>query len=580
MLRQSVPRAIAVGLLHAMSAGAQEPALPGPTAPSGRPIVACMGQVVDDIVIYSEAPSVANLQRVPFVARLARSLHVTTRPDLIRGFLLLKEGEFCSELRRAESERILRAQPFLADAHIYVIPGDSGGVDLEIRTSDEASIVLGGSERAKSPVFTSLLLGTANLAGEGIFTSGWWRYGEGFRDAVGGRLVNYQFLGNPIVFVLEGERASMGGQWRSELMRPFYTDLQRFAWRAQVGRSNGFLEILEPNGEVPTVNLSRNYFDVGGVARVGAPGRILSLVGVSLTGDDENSGNQLFNGDSGYARVVGTLPRNYGSHRSARMNLLFGVRDINFVRREGLDALTGAQDVPLGVQVGGLIGRSVRSLGAREDDSFFSGDVYAGAMSGIGILRMQFKGQARRGLGADSLDSILMSGRATHSLQFSPWHVNQLSVEWSAAYRMLQPFQLFLGVPDAGVRGYEDANLAGGQRLVARAEERFVLGRFLSQGDAGIAFFADAGKQWAGDAPFGATIPIKTSVGIGLLAAVPPRSTRLWRMDLAIPLNSGAGTRYILSITNVDRTNFVFREPRDVEGGREPTVPSSIFAWP
>ena len=580
MSKQSVPRAIAVGLLCAMSARAQEPPVPGPTAPSGRPIVACMGQTVEEILIYSEAPSVANLQRVPFVAQVARSLHVTTRAALIRGFLLLREGEPCVELRRAESERILRAQPFLADAHVFVVPGARSGVDLEIRTSDEASIVLGGTERARSPFFTSLLLGTANLAGVGIFASGWWRYGEGFRDAVGGRLVNYQFLGNPMVFVLEGERASLGGQWRTELMRPFYTDLQRVAWRAQIGRSNGYLEIREPNGAVPAVNLSRNYFDVGGVARVGAPGRILTLVGVSLTGDDETSGTQLINGDSGYARVVGTLPRDYGSHRSARMNFLFGVRDINFVRREGLDALTGAQDVPLGVQIGGLIGRSVRSLGAREDDSYVSGDVYAGATSGIGILRLQLKGQARRGLGADSLDSILMSGRATHSLQFSPWHVNQLNLEWSAAYRMLQPFQLFLGVPDAGVRGYEGANLVGGQRLVARVEERFVLGKFLSQGDAGMAFFADAGKQWAGDAPFGVTIPIKTSVGIGLLAAVPPKSTRLWRVDLAIPLNSAGGARYIVSITNVDRTNFEFREPRDVEGGREPTVPSSIFAWP
>src|SRR4051812_45266256 len=91
-------------------------------APSGRTTVACMGQRIDDIVVFSEAPSVANLQRVPVLAKLARTLHATTKTDLIRRFLLLDESQPCSELRRAESERILRAQPFIADAGVYVVP--------------------------------------------------------------------------------------------------------------------------------------------------------------------------------------------------------------------------------------------------------------------------------------------------------------------------------------------------------------------------------------------------------------------------------------------------------------------------
>ena len=75
-------------------------------------------------------------------------------------------------------------------------------------------------------------------------------------------------------------------------MRPFYTDLQRIAWRAQAGMSNGYVEMRIPNGERPAVNLQRNYFDIGGLARIGPPGR-LGLVGVSVTGNDEVSSNQL-----------------------------------------------------------------------------------------------------------------------------------------------------------------------------------------------------------------------------------------------------------------------------------------------
>src|SRR4029079_2575624 len=80
-------------------------------------------------------------------------------------------------------ERILRAQPFIADADIFVIPNDHGGVELEGRTSDEGEIVVGGSARAQSPNLSFLLLGNANLAGQGVFVSGAWRDGLDLRDA-------------------------------------------------------------------------------------------------------------------------------------------------------------------------------------------------------------------------------------------------------------------------------------------------------------------------------------------------------------------------------------------------------------
>jgi hypothetical protein len=153
-------------------------------------------------------------------------------------------------------------------------------------------------------------------------------------------------------------------------------------------------------------------------------------------------------------------------------------------------------------------------------------------------------------------------------------------MEFSGAFRQRTPFQLLLGVPEGGVRGYEQSDYAGGQRLVARTEERYVLGSVLGAADAGFALFADAGKQWAGDVPFGVTTRVKAAVGLSLLAAVPPKSARLWRADLAFPLSGGANARWTLTFTNADRTAFVFRNARDVAEGREITVPSSIFAWP
>ena len=92
--------------------------------PTGRAVIACAGQRIDGIVIYSSAPTVANLRRVPRLAALARAIHATTHTQVIARYLLLGVGDHCDEQRRAESERILRAQPFIADADVYVVRSD------------------------------------------------------------------------------------------------------------------------------------------------------------------------------------------------------------------------------------------------------------------------------------------------------------------------------------------------------------------------------------------------------------------------------------------------------------------------
>jgi len=578
VIRRIAPRVLALAVIPLASLRAQEQLRP-PVAPSGRLTTACNGQRIDDIVVYSEAPSVANLQRVPLIARIARSMHATTRTELVRRFLLLDETQPCDELRRAESERILRAQPFIADADVFVIPNDHGGVELEVHTSDEVSMVLGGSVRAQSPNLSFLLLGNANLAGQGLFVSGAWRDGLDLRDAFTLRLEDHQFLGRPWVFSSEFERATLGGSYRIEGSQPFLTDLQRVAWRVRTGMTKGFVEMRMPGEDTPTLASQRTYFDIGGIARIGPPGR-LSLIGASLTGDDEETGDRLLLPENGVLVDLGRSPRIYPSHKIARANLLLGVRDIRFVRAEGLDALNATQDVPVGFQLGTLFGRSVAALGAREADVFMAGDLYLGATKGIATLRVQAQGEGRRGAGTSLWDGVLTTGRVTHYLKFSPWHLNTATLEWSGGYRQRTPFQLLIGVPEGGVRGYEESRLAGGQRLVARLDERFRLGTVNGLADAGIAFFMDAGRMWQGDVPFGTDTPFKTSIGFSILGAAPIHSARMWRVDFALPLSSGANSRWTVKVSNIDRTQFVFREARDVFVGRELTVPSSIFAWP
>lgn len=575
-----LPLLQALALLAVPVASLAAQAREQPESPSGRRIVPCVGQLIEQIVIYAEAPSVAGLRRVPIVAKVAQTMHVTTQPDVIDRFLLFRPGERCSELRRAESERILRAQPFISDADVFMVANENGTVDAEIRTSDEASIVLGGNVRARTPNVSSFLLGNANLGGQGVYASGGWRTGDGFRDSYSGRLIDNQFLGQSLVAGMEGERASVGGRWRVQAGRPFFTDLQRVAWRARMGASSGLMQLRSPDGQRPSIAISQRYFDIGGIVRVGVPGR-LGLVGLSLTGDREEPGNRLVYADSGVIRDLGPVPTPYTSHQIARLNLLLGVRDIRFERRTGLDALTATQDVPLGVQLGMQIGRSSPALGAKEEDFFLAGDLYVGlSHSPHTTTRLQLQGEGRRVAGETAWDGVLTTGRLTHQVMITPTQLDMFALEWAGGYEQRTPFQLLIGVPEGGVRGYENANLPGGQRLVARLEHRYTYGPLTRMADVGFAGFVDAGRQWEGDVPFGVTTPVKSSIGFSVLAAIPRHSARMWRADFAFPLNRGAGAGFTLRFSNTDRTAFVFRDARDVAKGRELTMPSSIFAWP
>ena len=561
-----------------VSLAAQQPS--ATEAPSGRRIVPCAGQHIEQVMIYTEAPTVASLRRVPVVANIAHTIHETTQPSVVERFLLFRAGDRCQELRRAESERILRAQPFIADADVFVVESDSGTVDVEVRTIDETAMVLGGSVRARSPVISGVLLGNANLGGQGVYVSGAWRTGDGFRDGFAGRLIDNQFLGRTLIAGIEGERRPIGGSWRVFAGRPFFTDLQRTAWRARAGESYALMQLRRPDRTRPGVELRRRYYELGAIGRVGVPGR-LGLFGVSVTGDDETPGTRLLIPDSGMLRDLGPAPRPYEPHRMSRVNVLLGIRDIEFVRRRALDAITATQDVPLGVQVGLQIGRSSPILGAVEDDYFLAGDLYAGvSRSERATTRLQMQLQGRRAAGVSEWDGVLSTGRLTHQMKFSMAQVDEFVLEWAGGYRIRTPFQLLLGVPESGVRGYERSTFAGGQRVVARYEHRYSYGAVRKLGDLALAGFIDAGRQWAGDVPFGVTTPVKGSLGVSLLASVPARSARVWRADLAFPLSRGSRSWVTLRFTNTDRTAFVFRDARDVATGRESTVPSSIFAWP
>jgi len=547
----------------------------------GEP-VPCSGQVVSDIVVRTNPPALGDLsKRSRFAVRVVRSVHATTQPVVVRRLMIQGVGSPCRELARAESERILRAQPYIAEATITPHATADGSVVLEVVTVDELEWLVDLGVKSASPYVNRFKLGNANIAGEAIALQGNWAAANGpYRDTYGVRFMDYQLFGRPYQLMLSGTRRPLGGDWTALAGHAFLTDLQRVAWRTATGERGEYVPLLRENVDGPALRIKRSFTDVGGIVRIGAPGR-LSLFGASYTREYDSGDNEYVRVTrDGLVRDTTMLTDSIHPYRSGRINGLWGVRNIHFLRVTGFDALSGTQDVREGFQLGLLGGRSLAVLGSENDDIFVSGDMYAGMGSPLTFGAIQVQGEGRQDYNTNHWDGILGSGRAALYHKMTLRHTVVADGEWSGGWRQRLPFQLTLGDERGGVRGYRDSQTGGGQRVVGRIEDRWYIGRVKALADVGLAPFFDAGRLWAGDAAFGVNTPVRLGTGISLLVAVPPRSKRLFRLELGYPLSNDPHAKFEIRVSVADLTRVFWDEPSDVKRSRESTVPSSIFNWP
>lgn len=544
------------------------------TAQAGAQTKRCAGEIISDISIVTQGPyEELGTRWWEGPLRFASSLHVTTKPGVVRRFLIVKPGRPCLELERAESERILRAQPFLADASIAVIPDTAGTVALLVETRDELTPVVGVSTSGAR--ITALKLGEGNLLGSGTYLAGEWREGTS-RDTYAIHGVDHQFFGRHYVFAGSFARRDHDmADWTADLSHPFFTDQQRFAWRASAGGLRELFEFRRVGDTRVPFAFERKFLDLGAVMRIGLPGR-LSLFGVSFSQEEDTP----FLPPTAIEGVAyDSLLARHAGRRHARINALWGLRNVRFQRVERFEGLTAAQDIRLGFQLGTLIGRSLSILNTTDDDYLLAADLYGAIGGESGIVMLSARGEGRQNYDTNRWDGVLGSARVAAIRRISERHTMTASIDWSAGWRQRIPFQLALGTTPGGVRGYRRSEEAGARRAVARFEDRWYIGQLVRRADLGVGIFGDAGRVWRGDAPYGIDTPVRYAVGASLLVAIPPRSKRTWRLDIAVPVGGGPNARWQARITN-SVAGRDWREPGDASRSRERSVPASVFNWP
>jgi len=572
-----LPTSLALLMAARSIAGQDTTAAPGaaPAAgPEGTP--RCNGEIVSAVTIDRQEPVMVERSvgwARPFL-RFALA-GAPTRETAIAPFLLVRSGQPCTEALLFHSERVLRAQPYLADARVRVVPDTAGTVRVEVTTVDDARPIVGLGVKDGSP--TRIKLGSGNVAGYGMAADAHWKQGFAFRDGWGARFAHYHVFGRPYLFEGELERAPLGAIASASFSRPLYTLLQRVAWSATVARVDRYQTFVRGEDEdALSLDVERRNWQMNAIYRIGG-GSLGLFAGAQLAGDRVTpAGSGVIITDTGFVADSDTLLRDrYDASRRTLVAAIFGARALSFFKAEGFDALEGAQDVANGVQVSALFGRGMRS---GPDGWLVGSEVYAGAGTPNSFVGLQANVETERAAG--QWNDMIAAGRLAWYARPSARRTRVASFEYAGAWRSSVPFQLRLGTARAGVRGYDDSRTAGGRRAVMRLEERLIFPGFAKYLGFGGAGFLDVGKMWAGDVPFGETVNPRVGAGVGLIVAVPRSSRRNLRVDVAAPLISDPGSRWGMNVTITSGRPRFWREPSDLVRARSAGRPPVVFGWP
>lgn len=590
LYRRWLGRAAAVGLAAGYALAAPAGAQQGPVCPEGR----ITEVVIENQSVFDLSDPGRASARFSWAYRLANSLHRRTRADVIERELLFSVGDCYEVAALRDSERLLRGFGFLANAEIYGVRQGEDAVQVVVDTQDEWSTKIDPSVGADEGIeFRGIELAEDNLLGTGQHVSLFyekveeqWVYGAAYSTP--------QLVGSRTNLSLRVDESEVGTSFHEAITYPFVGETGRVAGRQEVERRDRYFEILMPGYteklEPVWVPVRREHVEFGAAFRRGGERYRHTLLGVAIAGERiAYPGMAVFGDTVGRPAVpsdVFSIP--WKPTASVRLVGLIGRRDVEFVQRRGFDTVDGTEDVQLGFDGEVSLGISVPGI-SRDENVSLGGrvgwaDEPVPELTYGGQVTLEMRHDVRGFDSAAGFEDVLAELDGWVYFRSKAGARQTLVGSFSAVsgWNSTLPFQLTLG-GITGMRGYPRHLDPGGRRMVASVEHRAYLGWPLPDLiDLGSVVFADVGKIWPGDVPFGVESPIRGTVGIGIRAGFPPGSRQTFRADIGLPIQREIGFRGIVVSVGVGQSigRRVARPDRQLLRSARYGLTTSDFLFP
>jgi len=534
-----------LSLLPSATRAGDAPAAPDPASLEGAVVGAI--RVVNQDIFDPEKPGEDTT-----LFRLADRLHRTTRPEVIARQLTLRPGDHFSRAALEESERILRANDYLYDAHIRVIPAGDGVVDLEVVTRDVWT--LQGSlsfNRAGEANTGSLHLEDNNLLGTGKAIT-LLRINDIDRTSDVVRYRDPNILGSRALMELSYADNSDGGRRRFDVERPFYSLDARWG----LGLQGQVDHRVEPFYELARITQRfRHEQEFAELYSGLSPG--------------------LADGATHRWRLGYTYDREtfapYGSLDSTDVIpadrtlsypwIGFEYVEDGFITEHGLDRLQRSEDLNLGKQLHWRLGWSTPGLGGDVTRLIVETGATAGWRPGPRQLVLAaFEGSTRVRQG--ETENLRLGGSLRYyARDFGAGgdSVFYAAAEGELGERLDAENQILLG-GDNGLRGYPLRYQSGDRRVLVTLEQRFFSDReYFHLLHLGAAVFFDAGRAWYDTFPdpyfFPTERPVLKDVGVGLrLGSSRSSKAAMLHLDLAFPLDGDSSIKRVQWLVTTNQT--------------------------
>lgn len=511
----------------------------------------------------------------------ANWVHVETRETVIRRELLFRRGDCLEWLRLSESERFLRDLPFIEWADIQAIKRRDGDYDVSVETRDDWTLrVEPRVEFGGGFAVTGITIAERNLAGRGQSVELSYLDRKG-RDDVGVVFFNPQFLASRWNLGLRALRTEPGWTTNFSLAYPFLGLVGRWAGFSDLLYSDRWFRFYVGDVNDPTelvLPVRAKEAQLGTAVRLLGPPRGRSTkagtygASVSYVFRDYGLG---FYPDTAAAEALGLsdsianeLGRLVRRRETLRLNLIVGVRGLEYHQRVGLTSLRSEEDIAIGATANLLLGVALDEFGLDDGHVLAALDLFGGSRV-MGDWFSQIRGvvEARRDYSGREWRDILVAAEWTNYWQNNRRNVIELSTKYSAGWEMTVPFQLTLGGP-WGLSGFSPNRFPGGARLTARLENRYWAASVGELADIGLLAFGELGQMWANDALSGVDSGVRASTGFGLRLATPTGSRTSYRIQAAIPVEAGVRWDDVIFSFRIDTAVRLEERRVDVQLGR------------